>query len=327
MPVAPRSAAHAIVAAALAAGISICAHAVPPSLARFSAELDGRWNFGNPTESETQFRQELARWPATDPQALIVATQIARTQGLRREFIAAHATLDAVEPQLAGAPSHVRVRFLLERGRVLNSAGAADRAVPLFAEALSLAECDGDEFDAIDAAHMLGIAAPPPERLKWNRKALAMAELAADPRAQRWRAALYTNIGQTYLEQGDAATALRYFDKALPAWAARRDDGAVRVAHWMIARAKRSLGRLDEAEAVQRTLAAEYAQIGQTDGYVFEELAEIALARGDTNAARSWAARAYAALEHDDQLKTSEPGRVLRLEALAQGRTPPTVKP
>ena len=202
------SASNSIVAAALAAGISVCANAVPPSLARFSAELDAQWDYGRPAESESRFREELARWPATDPQALIVATQIARAQGLRRLFGAAHATLDAVEPLLAGAPSHVRVRFLLERGRTFNSAGAPDRAIPLFAEALSLAACDGDEFYAIDAAHMLGIAALPPERLAWNRKALAMAEQASDPRAQRWRASLYNNIGQTYLEQGDAATAL-----------------------------------------------------------------------------------------------------------------------
>ncbi len=49
----------------------------------------------------------------------------------------------------------------------------------------------------------------------------------------------------------------------------------------MIARAQRSLGQLDDAEKTQRELLAEYDALGETDGYVYEELAEIALARGD----------------------------------------------
>ncbi len=114
-------------------------------------------------------------------------------------------------------PTHVRVRYLLERGRTFNSSGAPQRAVPLFAEALTLAERDKDEFYAVDAAHMLGIAAPAAERLGWNLKALSLAEAATDPRARGWRASLYNNIGWTYFDAGDAKTALDYWQKALAA--------------------------------------------------------------------------------------------------------------
>jgi hypothetical protein len=110
--------------------------------------------------SEERFRAELPsglRLAAAHE----VSTQIARTLGLQRKFAEAHALLDAIEPRLTGLPTHVRVRYLLERGRVFNSSGAPERAVPLFAEALELAEADKDEFYAVDAAHMLGIAAPP----------------------------------------------------------------------------------------------------------------------------------------------------------------------
>jgi len=155
------------------------------SLAQFSATLDQQWDYAKPAEPEQRFRALLAQWPPGDPQALIIGTQIARTQGLHRDFTAAHATLDAVEAKLESAPSHVRVRYLLERGRTFNSAGAPERAVLLFSEALSLAECNDDAFYAVDAAHMLGIAAPPGARLDWNRKAVAMSERATDPRAQR----------------------------------------------------------------------------------------------------------------------------------------------
>jgi len=320
--VSPHSTARRAVVATVATVVSLCANAVPPSLARFSADLDARWDYGKPAESEARFRDELARWPADDPQALIIATQIARTQGLRRQFAVAHTTLDAVERRLDGAPVHVRVRYLLERGRVFNSASVPERAVPLFAEALALAECDGDAFYAIDAAHMLGIASPLPERLDWDLKALAMTEKSTDARSQRWLAPLYNNIGYAYQERGDFATALVYYRKALPAYEARGDPGAVRVARWTIARAQRSLGQLDEAEAALRSLTAEYERIGETDAYVFEELAEIALARGDMTTARTWATQAYAVLKDDDRMKSNEPERVRRLESLAQGRIP-----
>ncbi len=310
-------------ALALLAGLAMETHAVTPSLKSFSAQLDAQWDYAAPEESARRFREELATWPADAPQALIVATQVARTQSLRRQFAEANTTLDAVRARLDGMPSHVRVRYLLERGRTFNSAGTPERAVPLFAEALSLAECDDDAFYAIDAAHMLGIAAPQNERLDWDRKALAMTEKTTDARAKRWLAPLYNNIGFAYQEHGDFATALGYYRKALPAYEARGDPRQVRIAHWMIARAERSLGQLDEAEAIQRRLLAEYAKLGETDGYVYEELAEIALARGDLAAARPWATKAYAALKDEPGFAATEAARLARLAAIAAGNAPP----
>ncbi len=294
----------------------------PSALAQFSATLDQQWDYAKPAESEQRFRALLAQWPPADPQALIVGTQIARSQGMRRQFTAAHATLDAVEGKLDGAPSHLRVRYLLERGRTFNSSGAPERAVPLFAEAYTLAECNDDAFYAVDAAHMLGIAAPPGARLDWNLKALAMTERAEDARTRRWLAPLYNNIGQTYLERGDYAQALAYFRKALPAYEQRGNAGDVRFARWTVARAQRSLGQLDDAEKIQRALLAEYDRLGEADGYVYEELAEIALARGDAAAAKPWAARAHAALKDDPDLSATEPARRARLGAIAAGTAP-----
>jgi len=308
-------------ALALVAILAVNADVDAQGLASFSATLDRQWNYNKPADSEALFRRELANWSPDDPQALIVNTQIARTYSLRGQWSEAHATLDAIESKLATSPSHVRVRYLLERGRAFNSSGDASRAVPLFAEALSLAECNHDDFYAVDAAHMLGIAAPVEERHNWNLKALAMTERATDPRTRRWLAPLYNNIGQTHLEQGDYAKALDYFRKALPAWEERGDDNGVRIARWMIARAQRSLGQLDDAERTQLALLAEYNKIGETDGYVFEELTEIALLRNDTQAAKQWALKAHAALKSDQGLAAREPRRLERLASIAGGNT------
>src|SRR5260221_332960 len=69
----------------------------------------------------------------------------------------------------------------------------------------------------------------------------------------------------------------------------------IRVAKWTVARGYRALGRLDDAEAIQKALVVEFDAVGEPDGYVYEELAEIALARGNVDAARPWAAKAHAA--------------------------------
>ena len=77
---------------------------------------------------------------------------------------------------------------------------------------------------------------------------------------------------------------------------------------------------------MQRELAAENAKAGEEDGYVYEELAEIALARGDRAAAAPWAAKAHALLREDAWLAATEPARLKRLAALG-GTAAPAKKP
>jgi tetratricopeptide (TPR) repeat protein len=163
---------------------------------------------------------------------------------------------------------------------------------------------------------MLGIAAPAGERLAWNLEAVGMTEKTSDARARRWLASLYNNIGWTYHERGDYATALAYFEKAVPAWESRDDARGVRIARWTVARAYRSLGRYDEALAIQRRLAAEGEAVGEPDGYVYEELGELLLAKGEAAAARPNFARAFELLGSDPDLRANEPERLARLRRL-----------
>ncbi|MEO8753893.1 MAG: tetratricopeptide repeat protein [Casimicrobiaceae bacterium] len=290
--------------------------------ADFSAQLDKLWNYDKPGDSEARFRTELARHPVGSREALEVTTQIARTQGLQRKFAEADATLDTVVPKLDTAPARIRVRYLLERGRTRNSSGDPPAAVPLFAEAVALAERDplpDADFYRVDALHMLGIAAPAAERLAWNRKALAAAEASADARARGWAASLDHNIGWTYFEAGDPATALTYWQKALPLREAAGNKVTIRVAKWTIARGYRALGRLDEAQAMPLALVAETERDSDPDGYVYEELAEISIARNDPRTAAPWAARAHALLKDDGYLKANEAARLARLATIAKG--------
>lgn len=315
---------------ALVAAFIVMSAGAPARGGDFSAKLDGRWDYAKPEVSEARFREALGQYPANSREALEIATQVARAQSLQRRFDAAHATLDRIEPELERVDVRVRIRYLLERGRTHNSAGAPLKAVPLFrqaAEVAARAARDGDAFYEIDALHMLGIAAPASERLDWNLKALGAADNARDPRARGWRGSLYHNVGWTYFERGDHGTALDYWQKALALREATGDAQRLKVARWTVARGYRALGRLDDAERMQRELAAENQKSGEEDGYVYEELAEIALARGDRAAAAPWAAKAFALLREDAWLAATEPVRLKRLAELGSSPPTPAAKP
>jgi tetratricopeptide (TPR) repeat protein len=296
------------------------ATAVSQTTGDFSERLDKLWDYNKPAESQARFRAELARHPAGSREALETATQIARTQSLQRQFAEADAILDGVAAKLDDVPVRVRVRYLLERGRTSNSGGDKLAAIPLFKEAVALRARDtlpGADFYLVDALHMLGIATPPAEQLEWNRKALGAAESSPDPRARNWAGSLNHNIGWSYFDAGDPATALVYWRKALPIRESQGNVENIRLAKWTIARGLRATGRLDDAEKIQLALVVEMEKAGEPDGFVYEELAEIAVARGDKAAAAPWAAKAYALLKDDEDLKADKPARLTRLADLA----------
>jgi len=293
--------------------------AVSAQASDYSATLDALWDFGAPAASAERFAGERARHPPNSREALESATQLARALGLQRRFDEADATLDEVARDIDKAAARVRVRYLLERGRVRNSAGDTQRAVARFHEALTACADDdaaAAEFYRIDALHMLGIADVPAQRASWDRQALAAAEGTTDARARNWRGSLLHNLGWEAHDGGRYEEALAYWQRALALREASGDATRTRVARWTVARGLRSLGRLDEAWAMQQALAAETERIGAPDGYVYEELAEIALARGDAAAARPYAARAYARLRDDPDLKATAQARLARLAAL-----------
>ena len=302
----------------LVAAIAMSALASP--IADYSERLDRLWDFDAPGASEGRFRAERARHPDGSREALEASTQVARALGLQRKFADADRVLDGVETSLDRAPARVRVRYLLERGRLRNSSGDRAAAVPLFEAALAAAGGDAlpnAGYYRIDALHMLGIAAPPEAALAWNLKALDEAERATDARSRAWRASLLNNLGWTMHERGDHARALAYWQRALALREAAGDVERTRIARWTVARGLRSLGRLDDAETIQRKLASELDAAGAPDGYVFEEIAEIAVARGDARAAQPWAAKAYALLNEDADLRANDPARLARLARLA----------
>lgn len=285
-------------------------------------DFDRLWDYNDPAASERRFREHL---PAViqaggASQRVQLLTQIGRTLGLQRRFDEARDVLAEAGAQLAGAGELARVRWLLETGRCHNSSGSPAKSMPYFRDAWELARAGGEDFHAVDAAHMLAIVEPSPEaRLAWTLRALDLAEATSDARAKKWPGSLHNNIGWTFHEQGDYERALGHFHKAL-AWRERQGAGDdIRIARWCIARCLRSLGRAGEALALQRALLAEFENEDACDGYVYEELGECLLLLGREAEARPWFARAHAELAQDAWLQAEEPARLERLQRLGQG--------
>ncbi len=283
-------------------------------------DLDQLWDYNQPAVSEQRFRDQL---PAAAPGSAAhveLLTQIARAQGLQRQFEAAHATLDEAQTLLTDAMGYVRTRYLLERGRLYNSSRQIEQAAPLFRAAWELASTSGQDFYAVDAAHMLGICEPPDQAIEWNLRALTLAEMSSQPRARNWAGSLYNNLGWTFHDQGNYPRALDLFEKAEHFRAAQGQPQQLLIARWCVARCLRSLGRTEEALARQQALLAEHTAAGSRDGFVLEELGECLLALGRADEASPYFAQAHAELSQDPWLVESEPARLARLKALGEGQ-------
>jgi tetratricopeptide (TPR) repeat protein len=284
-------------------------------------DFDKLWDHGDPAGTEAEFREILAQAEASEDVSyhLQLLTQIARTQGLQGRYEEAHATLDEVEKELTTELTTARIRYLLERGRVLNSSGHPADASPFFLKAWELSAAAGEDFRAVDAAHMMGIVAPLEDQLTWNLKAMQRAEGSEDERARAWLGSLYNNIGFTYLEQEDYAAALESFQKGWD-WRKARDNAeATRIAKWTVAHTLRKMGQVEKALSMQRELEKERAEAEAPGGFVFEEIAECLLAEGKTDAARPYFAKAYDLLKDVGWIAQSDPERLERLRELGGG--------
>jgi tetratricopeptide (TPR) repeat protein len=297
-----------ILAAVIVATVATTATAV---------DIDALWEYDDPVQSAARFRAALAG--ASPDGRLELQTQIARTYGLRGQFAEANQVLDRVAAALDGASAKVRVRYLLERGRNLNSSGAPAQARPLFVEAWQRANAARADGLAVDAAHMIAITLGASETaVEWNRKGLDLARRSTDPKAKALVPAMLNNMAWDLHDRGRYLEALPFFEQALNEWTARGGPREIHIARWSVARCLRSLGRLSDALTLQLGLEQEANRAGTPDGYVFEEIAELYEAMGRHALAKPYFARALSILATDPGLMKNEPERLARLRDKAR---------
>lgn len=293
--------------------------------------FDQLWNFRDPAATEAAFAEILPLAESADNRSyrLELLTQIARAQGLQARFVDAHETLDRVESALTGDLPRARVRYLLERGRAHNAIPGGPGpspeqrrklAAPLFEAAFQLAQVEGLDAYALDAAHMMGIVEPADTALAWSFRAIEIAEASQNPEARGWLGPLYNNTGWTLFKAARYEEALDLFVKCEVFHRTSKAGSSPHlIARWSVAKAQRVLGRVEVALREQESLRDTRTAAGEPSGYVFEELGECLLALDRARDAAPWFARAHEVLSQDVWLAENEPERLSRLEELGQG--------
>jgi tetratricopeptide (TPR) repeat protein len=137
--------------------------------------------------------------------------------GLRDRFEEGERLIEEAE-RLDARSAGARARIPLERGRLRRSSGDVDASLPLFEAAFEIASGAGEEFLAVDAAHMAALAAPGrAAMLAWTERGIRIAGGSADRQVQYWLGPLYNNLGGEYMDAGEHQAALDAFQRALDA--------------------------------------------------------------------------------------------------------------
>ncbi|MFN7757574.1 MAG: tetratricopeptide repeat protein [Betaproteobacteria bacterium] len=276
------------------AGIALSAQAV---------DLSSLWDFSRPDVSEQRFRAALLT--ASEDDALILRTQIARSLGLRRDFERAREELRAVAKELDRAGAEARTRYFLELGRTYASAAhpaelqtpqASELARSAYRQAIELARTASLDGLAIDAIHMMAfVDTDAADQLTWAEEALRIVESSTQPAARRWEASIRNNLGHALHQLGRYDEALVQLRQAVAIRERGTSAEATRTAHWMVARTLRVMGRVDEALKIQLRLEREADLAGKPDHYVFEELRLLYASKGEPDRARHYEDRIAAA--------------------------------
>ena len=258
-------------------------------LPAMALDVSSLWTHSDPALSEQRFQAALAGASADD--AFVLRTQIARTWGLRGDFERARSILAPLEAELPAVSAEAKVRWALELGRTyastvhppeLQTPEHRERARALYLQAFETAKAAQLDELAIDALHMMAMVdTEPADQLAWDLKALAHMEQSMQADARKWEGSLRNNIGYANRLLGRHDEALAQFELSLAAHERAGRPRNIRIAHWMIARTLRDLKRYDEAIAIQRRLEREWAEAGEPDPYVFEELEQLFRATGD----------------------------------------------
>jgi tetratricopeptide (TPR) repeat protein len=275
------------------------------------------WDFDDLAGTEQRFRTLLEEESSAAGQAEVL-TQLARVEGLRGRFAQGEELLQEAEARAERSPA-ADARIRLERGRLRRSSGDPDSARPLFESAFAVALDAGEEFLAVDAAHMAALVAPDRHGLlAWTKRGIELAEQSDDPDVRYWLGPLLNNLGWEYYEAGEHEPALEAFERALEAREQSPErHHEIEIARYAVGKALRALGRAEEAAPLLERAAASARSEGRPDGWFHEELAEAYAALGRTAEAGEQAQLALPLLREADDAFTDDGERAARLRQLA----------
>ena len=282
-------------------------------------DYDSMWNYGNPSETREKFLMVLKETEgnADLSYTLQLKTQIARTYSLESKFDDAHKVLDEVQTQLNGDTPVAEVRYLLERGRTHNSANERQKAKALFEQSYHKSTEINSVNYAIDAAHMIAIAAETlEEKIEWSKKGIKEAEQSSDTSVKGWIGVFHNNMGWAFFEAKRYAEALEQFQTCWNFHQERQNKESLSIAKWSYAKTLRLLGKIDASLKIQLELLEE-TNGEDKSGYTYEELAELYLIKEAQEQSKMYFTKAYEILSKDVWLMKNEKARMDRMKELS----------
>jgi tetratricopeptide (TPR) repeat protein len=289
-------------------------------------ELDRLWNPNDATGSKAAFTAlipEAESLASKDRSSLIeLHSLIARCEGTGGDFRAARASLEKSKQLLDESQAVYRVsarlRWLVEKARVLVLERTPSQAHAALTEAWALAINSGEDDLAVEVAQQFAAIESQKMQLEWIRKGIELAESSPSPRAKRWLGSLYASWGWKLYDVRQFESALEKFHTALRHFKAAGTARELFVAKWSVGKVLRALGKLEEALGSQQVLLAELGIGGARDGRLYEEIAECLQALKRAPEAQLYFELAYRELIGDEWAKENQPQMLKRMKDLGK---------
>ncbi len=181
-------------------------------------------------------------------------------------------------------------RYLGVRGRFEWTAKDSVAATATFKGLFDYCETNELYERAVDATHMIAIVAPHAERFEWAHKGIAMAEAGE---LTGWLGPLWNNLGWDYVDAGNYEKGLEALEQARVYHYETGQQLSELIADYSVAHVKRLMGDIAAAKTEMQGVfdqASGMQEAGHLDavewmGFSRWELAEIAIAEGDSQTA------------------------------------------
>jgi tetratricopeptide (TPR) repeat protein len=246
-------------------------------------------------------------------------TQIARAESVQGKLADAELTLDRAAKLLASMVDvEPRLRFLLERGRLLALRRTPAQARDCFIEVWNEARAQGFAFHAVDAAQMMSVIETPKARSKWTVLALELADQSTDARVHGWRGDLHIALGRYYEGQLQLSKAIECFERAATCFQEKGAGRDVWLARSHVGRSYRLSNRLAEALQIQEAALRELSRSGADLAMILEEIGECLMALKRAPEAEPFFKRAYDAVAGNEDFIANERARFQRLKTLGK---------
>ena len=285
-------------------------------------QISDMWDFSDPQACEKNFRKKMEEFSTSAFYVWELQTQVARALGLQGKFDEAFQILDSIQAGFEYAPTCeskdlVGIRYNLERGRILKLTNKVEDSIRYFRFALKLAMKIRADDLSIDAIKMLLDMSSVNDRIELGLKGINIATELGNENLYPIVGAFALNVGEAYLENKNYQKAIEQFMHARDIFSKLFDAEKVRKIRISICIAQRGLGNYKEALLELRVQEEWLKKTGNSDGIVFEEIAENLMALGQSSSS-IYFSKALKSFEAQSLVSDMDSKRISRIRQLSR---------